>query len=159
LGIIDQAIRDADKRNVRTRKAPVRATLHPDTAKVTEVVRSWHWSKGAGRTAEAAVQTSLLAYEDWYRRLSSVPLSDKRLSRFREWLISTLPVPAQAITQHFDSVLKRVGKRWKFDGNLVGWAWSETSPEVRGYGAELATEWCGEPELWDRLAEVVKGAE
>lgn len=154
MGIFDIARREAEKRGTRRKRSPV-TKLHPFTEELTEAIRSWRWPKGAGKTAEAAVDASLWAYEDWDSRLKRASIKNRRLERFRDHVWKSTPNLKGMIICHFDTVLQTESRRARFTGNLRNHIWRPDYPWWKAYGAEMAEAWCGEPELWDRLMELV----
>jgi hypothetical protein len=150
------------------RKAPKQTSkrsgpLHPLTVELSEIIQTWQWPKGAGRTSRAAIDQSLKAYEQWCTKLISTPLhanDRKKLStliRFCTYIQHILPSPKQMVNEHFQSLFNTVVRRYNFGGDLRPFAWRPTCPEWEAIGREWAGEWGRCPGLWDDLVKAVEG--
>jgi len=154
---------EASKR--ATRMCRRHMNMHPKTHELALLIKGWHWPKGAGKTAQQAIDTSLVAYEAWRGKLANVGLKDssidnlKRLMRFRDYILRVLPQPTAMVINHFTLLFRDVARRQGFRGDLRPYAWRADCPEWMQIGYEWASEWCGDVTLWDQLIEAVKNAE
>ncbi|MBW2309223.1 MAG: hypothetical protein JRG73_20060 [Deltaproteobacteria bacterium] len=128
---------------------------HPSTAAVTEEIVNQRWPRGGKRTARAAVDASLYAYQRWMQHLRRATLVDSRIHAYRIWLLDILPTPHAAIVDWFEEVRKRVAWRRDFSGDLKHYTWSVRHPWWGNIGRQWADIWGHSPELWDELLEAL----
>ena len=149
MSLLSRAIKKANQKQVRARAPDV----EQEASAIADIVRLWHWPRGASKTAPQAISQSLRAYKNWLQRLTTAPL-DGRLERFRHNLLILLPAPRDYVLGYYERLFASVTKRnVKHIDRL--YVWTPEDKEFNADGMDLAVAWCGEPELWDQLLKAI----
>ncbi len=119
------------------------------------------WPKGADTRVAMTVQLSLDAYQKFYEVVCSVSwVSDRKdiVARFSSYLMSGgMPPAADYVEEQYMRLLYRRLVKWKdWRGDLIGMAFDPNKPEFQAEGRGWASDWCGDPDVWDQLVKEVK---
>lgn len=118
------------------------------------------WPKGSEELLPSVVQLSLdavVAFRHKLLRFCPANPVDKpnRLQRLASHVLNVteLADPIHLVSCWMEEVNGRLSRWAGWSGSLGGWAWNSERKEFRSQGRQWAEEFCGEPDMWDKLKE------
>ncbi len=158
-------IEAAMTRVVKTKWSNV--TVSQTAKDIARELRHLHWPKGSKEQLPAVIQVSLDNLNTFNSRRNSNPLlewkpkklkingrvisgSTPPLVSFAKQMVNLSSMKGQAFIKNWmQSVYDQIHSWDSWSGNLMSFAFSETSSKFHDLGRELATKYCGDPERWD----------
>jgi len=126
---------------------------------VAERLNALNWPNGSAASIPSCVQHTMDAYAKLCAaiRAAAATIGTARLRKFAEHVTASLVPAATFAEQWWRAVHARVVAWQGWDGGFGMFAFSAKGFEP--HGRELATKYCGDSTLWDRLAQEIKESE
>lgn len=161
-------IRNGMGRTFSKPEETVHKEYHKHTLSIYEELKHYSWPKGTKTQLLDAIQDSVLEYEAFRKGLFSlntltkVKQEDKstkkgnKLERLLIELQGLVPGATTFIRNWFDNVNKSVQNWDAWSGNLRSMGMSRANKKFIAIGRGWTDDYCGEPERWDKLMELMK---
>lgn len=150
------------------RDAGATVEVTPDAEVVAGRLRMLGWPKGASGRVPQAAQASLDTYRAWvtgFRRFIDIvkeggvdipPKERKRLERFMAVVWDKIPQSRQFVQGWLTDVHNRVAHWDDWDGDLMKFVFNPNSKRWHATGRGWAEAFCGNPDYWDRMVDIMK---